>query len=125
MDDGVWNQACDRTKVRHDDSFVLLTRVGLPQYLPLEQAVRSGSIRTLNQALEANQHRFIMEVRIPAKPYQNLEVSAFECCGNGRLPIQCRDGPLSPFKACVLVSGVADASHMLLPRRASTCCWRS
>lgn len=41
----------------------LLLREGLPQYLALEEAMRSGSVRALNQALTVNQHRFIMEVR--------------------------------------------------------------
>lgn len=41
----------------------LLLREGLPQYLALDEAMRSGSVRALNQALTANQHRFIMEVR--------------------------------------------------------------
>ena len=41
----------------------VLERLGLPQYAPLAEAVRSGAVRGLNQALLADQHRFIMEAR--------------------------------------------------------------
>ncbi len=41
----------------------VLERLGLPQYAPLAEAVRSGALRGLNRALLADQHRFIMEAR--------------------------------------------------------------
>ena len=40
----------------------VLERVGLLQYLPLVQALRTGSVLALSRALTVNQHRFIMEV---------------------------------------------------------------
>ena len=41
----------------------MLEHVGLPQYAPLAEAVRSGAVRGFNEALLADQHRFIVEAR--------------------------------------------------------------
>ena len=86
----------------------LLPRVGLPQYLPLEQAVRSGSIRTLNQALQAKQHRFIMEVSVT----RNILA--------GVLPLYPRS--VLRHLICCLRLFVFTSR---LSCRGSTCCWRS
>lgn len=44
----------------------VLEQHGLRQYQPIAEAMRSGSIGTLNRALAANQRRFIMEVWLPS-----------------------------------------------------------
>ena len=40
----------------------MLEGAGLRQYAPLAEAVRTGAVRGLNDALAADQYRFIMEV---------------------------------------------------------------
>ena len=41
----------------------VLEGTGLRQYAPLAEAMRTGAVRSLNDALVADQYRFIMEVR--------------------------------------------------------------
>ena len=40
----------------------LLQQYSLPHYVPIVEAMRSGSVRQLNESLDTNQHRFIMQV---------------------------------------------------------------
>ena len=55
----------------------VLERLGLPQYAPLAEAVRSGAVRGLNRALLADQHRFIMEARLSRRCCHNASASSY------------------------------------------------
>lgn len=82
----------------------VLERLGLPQYAPLAEAVRSGALRGLNRALLADQHRFIMEAR-SRHPLQNSATTHLYTPPTWRVVWSMDPPHRGCFSACVVAVG--------------------